>query len=337
MAKLEKEFNRFHETIKLKKFDENKDLREKRDLLFKDLRDGLKDEKIPGTTRKLTFREINQGSYAMNTGIKPLDEDYDIDIGAVFNITNDEYDSEKLKKLVRDKLNKGNRTVTYNRPCLTVEYKTEDYHVDLAVYSENNDDIHIAWGKEHSAEKIWFKSEPEELTIWVADVSTLTAKSSQFRHCVRYLKKWKEKNFSSSGNNTPPSIGLTIQARKAFSDNNAYNEKNDLAALINIVSYIKNSFQSEYDSDVAEWKKSISVLLPVEPYKNVYYKMSLNQQNNFYEKISDLLEVLENVHAEDSDHEASKLLQKVFGSDFPLAEDKRASEKAPYVTTGQNA
>ncbi len=337
MAKLQKEFGKFHQEIKLKKFEENKDLREKRDLLFKNLRDGLKDEKIPGTTKKLTFREINQGSYAMNTGIKPQNEDYDIDIGAVFNITNDEYNSAELKKLVRDKLNKGNRTVVYNRPCLTVEYKTEDYHVDLAVYSENNDDIHIAWGKEFSSEKIWYKSEPEELTSWVSDVSTISDESSQFRHCVRYLKKWKENNFSASGNNAPPSIGLTIQARKAFSDNYAYSENNDLTALINVVTYIKDAFQSQYDSDAEEWKIYISVSLPVEPYKNVYYKMTLIQQDNFFNKISDLLELLEDVDAEESDYEASKLLQKIFGTDFPLADDIRASEKAPYVTTGQNA
>ena len=337
MAKLQKEFGKFHEEIKLKKFDENQDLRKKRDLLFQDLRDGLKDEKIPGTTKKLTFREINQGSYAMNTGIKPKNEDYDIDIGAVFNITNDEYNSAELKKLVRDKLNRGHRTVNYNRPCLTVEYKTEDYHVDLAVYSENSDDIHIAWGKEFSSERIWYKSEPEELTDWVSDVSTVDDESAQFRRSVRYLKKWKEKNFSASGNNTPPSIGLTIQARKAFSDNYAYTEKNDLAALINVVTYIKNSFQSQYDPGTEELKKSISVLLPVEPYKNVYYKMTLIQQDNFFNKISDLLELLEDVDAEESDYEASKLLQKIFGTDFPLANDTRASEKAPYVTTGQNA
>jgi hypothetical protein len=333
MAKLQKEFGKFHEEIKLKKFDENKDLREKRDLLFKDLRAGLKDEKIPGTSKKLTFREINQGSYKMNTGIKPQNEDYDIDIGAVFNITNDEYNSAELKKLVRDKLNKGNRTVVYNRPCLTVEYKTEDYHVDLAVYSENNDDIHIAWGKEHSSEKVWYKSEPEKLTDWVSNVSIIDEESAQFRHCVRYLKKWKEKNFSASGNKAPPSIGLTIQTRKAFSDNYAYRENDYLAALINIVTYIKDSFESEE----GEYKKSISVSLPVQPCKNVYYKMSLTQQDNFYNKICDLLELLEDVDAEESDYKASKLLQKIFGTDFPLADDTRASEKAPYVTTGQNA
>lgn len=335
MAKLQKEFNSFHEIIKLKQYQENTDLRKKRDMLFSELRDGLKDEKIPGTDKKLTFREINQGSYAMNTGVKPKNDDYDIDIGAIFNVTNNEYDSDQLKKLVRDKLQKANRTVTYNRPCITVEYKTEDYHVDLAVYSDNDENIHIAWGKEFSSEKVWYKSEPEELTQWVADVSTNSDVAAQFRHCVRYLKKWKEKHFNSGGNGAPSSIGLTIQARNVF--RGIYSVKDDLDILILVVSYIKNEFSYCTDPATNEQKRGISVNLPVQPYKNVYYKMSLNQQNTFYEKTDALLEALHAVRDESSDHIASKILRGVFGDEFPLVEDIKKLESAPYVITGNSA
>ena len=332
LAILKKEFKDFHEEIKLKKYGENEDLREKRDLLVNELRDSLKDEKVPNTDKKLTFISFDQGSYAMNTGIKPKDDDYDIDVGIIFDIANEEYDSAKLKKLVRDKLNKiNNRTVIYNRPCITVEYLSEKYHVDLAVYSKNNGDIHIAWGKEFSDEKIWYKSEPKKLTKWVADVSCVSDESAQFRRCVRYLKKWKEKHFQSKGNDAPPSIGLTIQARQSYIYDN-----NDLNSLIHIVKYIKSSFTDTWDTILFEKKKCI-VNLPVEPFKNVYYKMSLNQQNNFYNKIDALLETLIASKNEDSEYKASKLLQKAFGDEFPLVEDIKESRGKPYVTTGNNA
>jgi hypothetical protein len=332
VAKLQSEFNKFHETIKLKQYEENEDLREKRDLLLDELKDKIKDEKVPGTDKKLTFRSINQGSYAMNTGIKPQNDDYDIDVGVIFDVTNDEYKSSDLKKLVRDKLNKWNRTVNYNRPCITVEYLSEDYHVDLAVYSENNDDIHIAWGKESSSEKIWYKSEPEKLTKWVAKVSSDADESAQFRRCVRYLKKWKEKHFTSNGNGAPPSIGLTIQARNAYRKNSS-----DIDTLMTMVNYIKDSFTNVYDEDTYKYIKSIVVCLPVEPFKNVYYKMSLIQQNNFYEKIDALQEVLVSAAQEESEHKASKLLRKAFGDEFPFVEDIKESKKKPYVTTGNSA
>jgi len=66
---LQSPFMKFHEAILLKRFDENAELREKRDRILKRLRDNL----------SVTFEPFNQGSYSMGTGIKPLDGDYDID------------------------------------------------------------------------------------------------------------------------------------------------------------------------------------------------------------------------------------------------------------------
>ncbi len=332
MATLQKEFEDFHNEIKLGTYEENQALRDKRDLLINELTEKLKDEKVPGTDKKLTFTKFDQGSYAMNTGIKPKDGDYDIDVGIIFDITNDEYDSNKLKKLVFKKLNgQHNRTVIFNTPCITVKY-SDGYHVDIAIYSDNDGDYHIAWGRKDAEKKQWYKSEPKELKQWVADVSADCKHAEQFRRCVRYLKNWKAKKFSNDGNAAPVSIGLTIQARNAFS----YRCDNDLDALINIVSTMKSGFSSSFDLESVSFKKSIEVELPVKPFKNVYYKMTLNQTDQFYEKLDALLEVLEEAKGEDSDHKASKLLRKVFDG-FPLVEDSKASNTAPIIMTGNNA
>lgn len=269
MTILQSEFQTFHSNIKLGTYDENQILRDKRDLLIDKLTEALKDEQIPGTDKPLTFKKFDQGSYAMNTGIKPKEDDYDIDVGIIFDITNVEYDSNKLKKLVYDKLNKQhNRTVEFNRPCITVKY-SDGYHVDLAIYSDNNNDLHIAWGEQHSkVNRCWYKSEPRKLTQWVSDVSTVTKESEQFRRCVRYLKKWKEKQFSCNGNEAPPSIGLCIQARNAFFNAFAYRKDEDINALINIVNQMKQKFGSQYDDETSTYKKSINVNLPV-PFRSI--------------------------------------------------------------------
>ncbi|NRA54103.1 MAG: nucleotidyltransferase [Gammaproteobacteria bacterium] len=338
MAILKKEFDTFHTTIKLGKYEENKSLRDKRDLLIDELTEALKDEKVPNTDKKLTFTKFDQGSYAMNTGIKPYDDDYDIDVGIIFDITNDEYDSNKLKKLIYDKLNKQhNRTVEFNTPCITVKY-ADGYHVDLALYADNDADYHIAWGKEHSKKnKCWYKSEPKKLTKWVKDVSAVSKESEQFRRAVRYLKKWKEKHFDNNGNVAPPSIGLTIQSRNAFHDTSGYREDKELDALINIVIQMKNSFTSTFQLDTMSFKNTVTVNLPVEPYKDVYYKMTLNQLDNYYQKLENLLEALESAQTEESDYQASLILRKIFGDDFPLAEDAKKTETKPVTTTGNNA
>ncbi|NHI00699.1 nucleotidyltransferase [Oceanimonas sp. MB9] len=332
MAELQKQMLAYHDQIKLGTYEENTGLRKKRDLLLDELRESLAEEKIPNTERKLTFSKLDQGSYAMHTGVKPVDGDYDIDVGVIFDITNDEYDSRELKKLVRDKLKKkNNRTVVFNRPCITVKY-LDGYHVDLPVYTRNDGDIHIAWGKEFSAEYSWYEADPEGLKTWVYDVSVDSDARAQFRRCVRYLKRWKDNQFSNNGNVAPPSIGLTIQARDAFT----YKAGSDLDCLIAIASSIKNSFSSTLDLETLTSKKTVAVNLPVKPYKNVYYKMTPAQLDNYYNKVDALLEALECARDNDSAHEASKLMRKIFG-DFPLIEDSRAIKQAPYVTTGNNA
>ncbi len=334
MATLQKEFIQFHENIKIGTYDENSDLREKRDLLVTELKNALTAEKIPGTDKPLTFSKFDQGSYAMNTGIKPQKGEYDIDVGIVFDISNDEYESHKLKKLVRDTLNKHhNRTVTYNRPCITVEYAS-GYHVDLPIYSNNDGNYHLAWGKEHSnGDRQWEPSDPKGLTQWVKGIGTDEESKKQYRRCIRALKKWKEKAFALDGNAAPPSIGLTIQAGQYFT----YSEDNDLAALINIVRNLKSSFIQIYDAETDCVLWSASCYLPVTPHKNVYYKMTKKQIDTFYHRLLSLLEALEAAQSEGSAYEASKILRKVFGPDFPQLEDSKATKTVPFVPTGNNA
>ena len=147
------------------------------------------------------------------------------------------------------------------------------------------------------------------------------------------MKKWKAKAFSGNGNNAPPSIGLTIQVRDAFN----YQAGSDLSVLVEVVKAIKNSFSQTWDRCSSAWKWCIDINLPVQPYKNVYYKMTVNQQDAFYKKVDSLLEALEAARDETSEHECSKILIKVFGDDFPLVEDSKKSNTAPYITTGFNA
>ena len=99
MAALQTYFEKFHDAIKME--DENEILREKRDILITKLRDRLKEicETPP------TFVEFNKGGYAMNLGVKPLNGDYDIDVGLEFQINKDDYSNPvDVKQWVFDAL-----------------------------------------------------------------------------------------------------------------------------------------------------------------------------------------------------------------------------------------
>lgn len=334
MAALQNEFLAFHDKIKLGAYEEEQFLRDKRDLLINELEKSLKEEKIPDTDRKLTFTKLDQGSYAMSTGIIPHKGDYDIDVAICFDIDKEEYDSHALKTLVFNKLdNHAKRTVEFKRPCISVKY-ADGYHVDLVIYTRNNNDMHIAWGKQYvPQEQTWFEADPKGLTKWIQDVSSETERRDQFRRCVRALKKWKHINFISKGNAAPASIGLTIQARNSFS----FNKDRDLDSLINIARHIKNGFYTVYDGTDNQFRHTTQVLLPVKPFKNVYYKMTCKQMDAFYESVCDLVDALEAAKESESDHEASKILRKLFGTDFPFVEDSKKAANVPYVVTGHNA
>ena len=98
MADAQKQFEAFHDAIKLKRFDENQILREKRDIVLNKMKTRLKalfeekGEPVP------TFQVFDQGSYKMGTGNIPLDGDYDIDVGVSFNVSKDDYPNPVVVK-----------------------------------------------------------------------------------------------------------------------------------------------------------------------------------------------------------------------------------------------
>ena len=84
MANVQTYFNRFHDTIR-RNYDDSSILRGKRDLLLRDLREGLRRYAQNHNVKIPRFEHFNQGSYAIGTGIEPLlGEDYDIDVGLNF-------------------------------------------------------------------------------------------------------------------------------------------------------------------------------------------------------------------------------------------------------------
>ncbi len=120
MVNLQSEFEEFHDRIKLKDFDENENLREKRNILLEKLKSNISDDAASYTT-------FNQGSYAMGTGIKPEDGDYDIDVGLRFNIDKEEYsDPIEPKKWVYDALDGHTKKVEIRRSCVTVTYHDKE-------------------------------------------------------------------------------------------------------------------------------------------------------------------------------------------------------------------
>lgn len=351
MADIQKQLIEFHDNIKLGKYDENQELRDKRDIITSKIKKGLekhfqdKEENIP------TIEFFDQGSYATDTGIKPKDDDYDIDEGVLIKLNKEDYEDDPVyfKKVIRDiMLNHTKKDPDIKRPCVTITYTKNDepqYHVDLPVYLNSSEDenLYLSWGKEFADDenKGWQLSDPKGLNNYIRDAFSGDEKK-QFKRVVRYLKKWKDIKFSSeSKDGTPPSIGITVIAADYFEpvkENNSITGKeqyNDLKAMKKFVEKMISLFSYEFCIEEMEYLHIIEYTLPLDVIPddekiNVFSKMTHKKMDSFYEKIIKLKDALIYAVDEKDPNKACTELAKYFGDELPIPE----STENRYKTVG---
>lgn len=336
MPAVHKQFDDFHTAIKLDIDDEKAKLREKRKILIDALSANLEDD-VPA------FETINQGSYSMNTGVVPLDGNYDIDVGVIFDCKQSKYpDPVVLKKQVRDALDTHGRTVLIRRPCVTVNYMRDgvpEYHVDLAIYAKRDDGLlDIAKGKENSAQefRVWESTDPKKLTELICSAFTDGKDLAQYRRCIRYIKRWRDVQFRNGGK--PLSIALTVAAKQWFIPRfEATGKPSDLLALLDWVSAILNQFHGVVTDE--GYHERLKVYLPVTPAGDLMDGMTKQQMETFQAKLEGLRVALDEAYDEDLPEDACKLLKKQFGDDFKVPEKPETAKAAvaPVISTGNSA
>lgn len=341
MANLQKQFLEFHDAIKLGTYEENSFLRDKRDLIIEQLKSKLKERKDEGYPQFV--KSFNQGSYALNTGIKPVRAgDYDIDVGVLLDCHIEDYeDPVELKELIAECIQHTNRDVVVSRSCITVTYKKNgiaDYHVDLPIYAksniENNDTYYLAKGRKGLAadKRIWQSADPEGIISLINGLfkdnddyeDNGSDQRKQFRRCVRYLKRWRNNKYVGIH-----SIGLTMAAYHWLEPEE--DVKNDGKVLLNLV----NTILSNIDCF-----GRLSIDLPVVPFGDLLKSVSDEDMDTIKEGFEALRDNLQSAADEPDAHEASKILRKAFGDGFPEVakiDKAKKSNEAPYVSTGSSA
>lgn len=303
IGQLNREFLNFHQRIRHEQFGEREILRDRREALTERLRQALPEDLRPST--------FIQGSYAMQTGVKPMSGEFDIDIGLVLERDKAQFEGPvEAKRLVRDALKQGSRRVRLRRSCVTVEYSTAelgDYHVDIAVYAASKDGkLFLAKGKERSAPhlRLWQPADPEGLNSKVIEKFG-GVDIGQFRRCIRYLKRWKHVNFTTP---SPYSIALTIAAYHWFKPSFTLlgGEPNDFEALLNLTHRMQQEFSDG----------RLRVLLPVEPRADLLESMSDKQMACLWEKLEGLSTALEAARDAKDFGGSLKILQYQFGEEF---------------------
>lgn len=335
MADIQKFLIEFDSNIRLKRFDENEMLREKRDVIIRKLTDRFDAMRKEGKDIP-TFTCFNQGSYQLGTGIQPAEGDYDIDVGIRFACASSKYsDPVTLKALVADALDGHTSTpIEVRRSCVTVRYKQGGepaYHVDLAVYTYDDPDgenrkLLIAKGKRNSDDdqRYWEASDPVGLIDWVSARFTDEDDRAQFFRVIRALKRWKTERFSVTGNAAPSGIALTVAAGTWFIPSVQRRlvaktvTPDDLDAMLAFVNRVIERFVPAANSADGSTLYRLRVELPVEPFKDLFEKMTEIQMTSLRERLIELRDALVGATETADPVVACEKLRAQFGKEFPV-------------------
>lgn len=338
MAKVHKQFEEFDGKIRLGRFKEEETLREKRNIIRDKLRDRLPAVFEGHNEENLVPDFRDQGSYEMGTGVKPLDDDFDIDQGVYFATSMHDYDPVALKERVHEALDGHTESVRIRRPCVTVQYKSSGqplYHVDLAVYSAgsendgNKDQLAVGLPGSTDEKRYWEPSDPAGLSKKILDRFEGTDRA-QFRRVVRCLKRWKDERFSLDGNQAPTGIGLTVAAYDNLECryHDVVSGKHDhLSALRGLVRAMLARFHQEWDAEQEKMIWRLKVTLPVDPMSDLFEKMSNRHMAEFKAKLERLLEAMDFAADALDPVDACEELKKVFGDDFPVPDRDDTGKK----------
>ena len=120
-----------------------------------------------------------------------------------------------------------------------------------------------------------------------------------------------------------------LSMKKEIGSRDFYNQLNeiigsydDFAALKAFVVKCKDTFDLKYDMEDSKYYHTISQNLFVVPYNDLFAKMTLKQQDNFYNKLCHMLSRLEEATKKEKKSEACSILAEVFGSDFPVKTER---------------
>ena len=170
-----------------------------------------------------------QGSLKTNTGIVPISGDYDIDRALVIDAdTAPENPVTPKKKALEVLENRGFKNAKIKKPCVTADYASDNVHIDLIIYKRSGDQLYLAVGKKNSDEnnREWAIADPLGLMDWIVDFSDCDDDEAkdvrdQFYRLVRYVKRWRDVQFSETVGAKVFSIGLTVMVKQSWSRRSA--------------------------------------------------------------------------------------------------------------------
>ncbi len=329
MANVQKQFEKFHATIRMD-YDMDEILREKRDIILDKIAAGLAAAGKPG------FRRLLQGSYQMKTGDKPLrGEPYDMDVGLRFDFSESEYTASEVRKWVLDIIDGHTKTgVDSKGPCIRVTY-ADGFHIDLVMYATWEDASGRRQCRLAHRDRGWVPADPERLLDYVADAASRfrgsegSSQIDQLRRTIRYLKRWDDVCVPDGTDGKLSGLAFTLMATQHLrTPVMTWDGKpDDCSALLQLASM------------AATYPGRISAPKPTPEYEDMFGSLDDDQMKALKERFQKLAAALATAIAATDPVKACQALVDVLGTDFPVPEQEETAVKtrAPAIITSSSS
>jgi hypothetical protein len=328
MANVQKYFEQFHQKIRTD-YEMSATLREKRDIILNRIRKHLAEKGRPG------FVEMNQGSYRMKTGVVPIaDLEFDIDVGLRFNFSETDYDAKTVRGWVFEAVDGHTEKVESRGPCIRVTYK-DGYHVDLVMYARWTDTFGTEQYRLAHKTGGWRPADPVGLLDRIRQArkpfegtEDKATKTDQFRRCVRYQRRWIDEEIPKESTAKPTGLAFVLLAMQKLQPHLTWmGLPDDRAALEAIATSAANTFGR------------LVAVKPTPEYEDMFGRLTDDEMVELKEGYAAMAKALREADEEVDPVIACRILQKVFGPDFPVPEPEDTAKKtsAPAIVTSSSS
>lgn len=325
MADLHSTFKEFDEIIMLSS-SKKTTLKTSRDSIRADIRQYFEDNR---DKHSVNFK--GQGSFMMNTTIKPISNEFDLDDGVyIFGKEEDRPTPQTAHNWIYDAVK--NRTSSESKDkntCVRVIYKS-DYHVDLPIYykvdkSEDEFSLDDEIPELAHLSKGWIQSDPYAFKKWFDKQAKGKA---QLKRIVRYLKAWSDKKQNDNNKlRFPSGMIFTILA----SNHLVEDERDDIALLETLKVIQKEIDDTRFSLAYYECYRPT-----VDETENLLDKYSAEStKNSFLNALDSFIKSGEQAIELESKKDACAKWQKHLGDRFPCSaiKDESSNSSARVFST----
>lgn len=263
-----------------------------------------------------------QGSYAHQTIIKPVQEDDEFDADILVFVKDDDFDPNTFTDYVKKvhDVFKGNNTynniVRMNSRCVIFDY-AGDFHLDVVPCIEYGEFCYIC----NRDKKQHEKTDGDGYTAWLKDKNKIVG-GNNFRKTTRLIKFLRDHkdNFS-----VKSILLTTILGNQISNLDKDSSDFSDLPTTLKTLSNRTNDF-------LRDNKSMPTVENPVLPEENFNRHWDKKKYANFRDKFDSYNTRINEAFEEKDSNESVKKWRKLFGDDFGKLEESISSIPAVGAT-----